>query len=201
MPAKPKTSHTEIVAAALALINEAGADNLSMLAVAQRVGVRGPSLYKHFVDRAALLKAAEIQLFQELGTVLADASAGGESEAAKRMAFAYRAFAKRNPRAYALMFASVLAEREAAAVRQAAALPVLELFLRLFRNDFSAALSAARTMTAFCHGFVSMELADAFRLGGGIDHAFAEGIEAVLAGIAARAHKTGQGLRRENETA
>jgi hypothetical protein len=41
-------------------------------------------------------------------------------------------------------------------------------------------------MTAFCHGFVSMELAGAFRLGGDIDHAFAEGIETVLAGIIAR---------------
>jgi AcrR family transcriptional regulator len=175
------------VAAALALINESGAENLSMLAVAQKVGVRGPSLYKHFADRTALLKAAETQLFQELGAILAQvASAGGESEAAKRMAFAYRAFAKRNPRAYALMFASVLADGEAAAVRRTAAQPVLEFFLRSFRNDFNAALAAARAMTAFCHGFVSMELAGAFRLGGDIDHAFAEGVETVLAGIMAR---------------
>jgi AcrR family transcriptional regulator len=188
MPAKAKTSSQEIVAAALALINEAGADNLSMHAVAQKVGVRGPSLYKHFADRAALLRAAETQLFQELGAILAQAaSVDGESEAAKRCAFAYRAFAKRNPRAYALMFASVLANEEAAAVRQTAAQPVLELFLRMFRNDLNAALAAARAMTAFCHGFVSMELADAFRLGGCIDHAFAEGIETVLAGIMARA--------------
>jgi AcrR family transcriptional regulator len=192
MPAKAKTSDTEIVAAALALINEAGADNLSMLAVAQKVGVRGPSLYKHFADRAALLRAAETQLFQELGTVLKDAaSAGGESDAAKRMAFAYRAFAKRNPRAYALLFASGFEGGQAAAIRQEAAQPVIELLLRVFHNDFNAALSAARAMTALCHGFVSMELAGAFRLGGDIDRAFAEGVEAVLAGIIARSRKPG----------
>jgi hypothetical protein len=136
------------------------------------------------------LKAAETQLFEELGAVLAvAASAGGESEAAKRMAFAYRAFAKRKPRAYALMFASSLGDAEAAAIRQAAAQPILELLLRMFRNDFNAALSAARAITAFTHGFVSMELAGAFRLGGDIDLAFAEGIEAVLAGVEARSRK------------
>jgi AcrR family transcriptional regulator len=188
MPAKPKTSGAEIVAAALTLINEAGADSLSMHAVAQKVGVRGPSLYKHFADRAALLKAAETQLFQELGAILLEAaSAGSVSDAAKRTAYAYRAFAKRNPRAYALLFASVLAESDAAAIRQAAAQPVIALFSGLFRNDSNAALAAARAMTAFCHGFVSMELAGAFRLGGDIGRAFDEGIEVVLAGIIARA--------------
>jgi AcrR family transcriptional regulator len=192
MPAKAKTSSAEIVAAALALINELGAEALSMQAIAQKVGVQGPSLYKHFTDRAALLKAAETQLFQELAAVLWEAaSAGSEGEAAQRMAFAYRAFAKRNPRAYGLMFASVLADGEAVAIRQAAAQPVLELFLRMFRNDFNAALRAARATTAFCHGFVSMELAGAFRLGGDIDDAFAGGIDAVLAGITAQSQKAG----------
>jgi AcrR family transcriptional regulator len=192
MPAKAKTSGAEIVTAALALINESGPDNLSMHAVAQKVGVRGPSLYKHFADRAALMKAAEIQLFQELAAILREAaSAGSEGEAATRMAFAYRAFAKRNPRAYALMFASVLADAEAVAIRQAAAQPVLDLFLRMFRNDFNAALAATRAITAFCHGFVSMELAGAFRLGGSIDDAFAGGIDAVLAGIAVQSRKAG----------
>jgi len=40
---------------------------------------------------------------------------------------------------------------------------------------------------AWAHGFVSMELAGMFRLGGDVDAAYAEGIEAILAGISERA--------------
>jgi AcrR family transcriptional regulator len=189
VPAKPKTSHTDIIRAALELINEAGADELSMLAVAEKVGVRGPSLYKHFEDRAALLRAVETHLFEALGTELTEAAEKGSSSA-KQMAFTYRAFAKRNPQAYALMFVSALPEDEALAANQAAAKPVMEALYGLL-GDADATLSAARALTAFCHGFVSMELAGAFRLGGDIEKAFTEGVETVLAGITVRAKNSG----------
>ena len=45
------------------------------------------------------------------------------------------------------------------------------------------ALAAARVLTPFLHGFVSMELSQAFRLGGGIDEAFETGLEAILSGL------------------
>lgn len=41
-------------------------------------------------------------------------------------------------------------------------------------------LPAARTLTAWCHGFVSMELAGAFELGGDLDESFEFGLARVL---------------------
>ena len=38
-------------------------------------------------------------------------------------------------------------------------------------------------LTAWVHGFVSMELSQAFRLGGGIDAAFETGLDAILSGL------------------
>ncbi|MFG1916818.1 TetR-like C-terminal domain-containing protein [Micromonospora sp. NPDC048898] len=40
----------------------------------------------------------------------------------------------------------------------------------------SRALDAARTLTAWANGFVSMELAGAFKLGGDVDQAYEFGI-------------------------
>ena len=45
------------------------------------------------------------------------------------------------------------------------------------------ALEAARLLTAFAHGFVSMELAGAFRLGGDVDEAYRFAIDSIVAGL------------------
>jgi hypothetical protein len=48
-------------------------------------------------------------------------------------------------------------------------------------------LEAARTMVAWAHGFVTMELAGGFRLRGDLTAAYDVGIETILAGVSARA--------------
>jgi hypothetical protein len=45
------------------------------------------------------------------------------------------------------------------------------------------ALEAARLLTAFVHGFASMELAGAFRLGGDVDAAYRYAIDAIVVGV------------------
>jgi hypothetical protein len=47
------------------------------------------------------------------------------------------------------------------------------------------ALETARLLTAFVHGFASMELAGAFRLGGDVDAAYRFGIDTIIAGVRA----------------
>jgi hypothetical protein len=60
------------------------------------------------------------------------------------------------------------------------------------------ALDAARTLAAWLHGFASMELAGAFRLGGDVDAAFEFGVAAVIDGALDGA---GEGSRRGSPTA
>ena len=95
---------------------------------------------------------------------------------------AYRSFAKAHPNAYALIHDANAERTEAGQQARLAALsPTLPAFTALAGE--SGALNAARTLVPFLHGFVSMELAGAFRLGGGLDEAFENGVATILAGL------------------
>jgi hypothetical protein len=53
--------------------------------------------------------------------------------------------------------------------------------LRVRHDDH--ALEAARTIVAWAHGFVDLELAGGFRLGGDLDRAYAFGVDTIVAGV------------------
>jgi AcrR family transcriptional regulator len=187
-PTPARTSRDAIVLAARSLLEEEGLDAVTMANVADRVGVRPPSLYKHVRDRGALIAAVADDAARELGLVMNEAveSVPGEGANARllRAALAFRALAGRSPRSVSLVFAglggSLQPSVEAAAI---AARPLLEVSAELAGQN--RALIAARALTAFAYGFCAMEHAGAFRFGGDIDEAFRAGIEALIGGLAA----------------
>jgi AcrR family transcriptional regulator len=187
MPAPARTSNDAILAAGRAVLEAGGLDALTMQAVAERVGVRAPSLYKRLANRSALIAAIAADAFADLGSEIAAVSAGDDPAVdLRRIADAYRAFARRSPQAYALLFANLAPEaRPPASDNARSAGPVIDLTRRWVGETH--ALEAARSVTAFAHGFVSMELAGAFRLGGDVDAAWRYGIDTMIRGLEARA--------------
>ena len=186
MCAEPaKTSDADIVAAARAVIAARGLDALSLQQVAAAVGIKTPSLYKRFDDRAALLAAVQDDVLRELARVLSDAAASGSTpqQGLLAMGQSYRAFACTHARLYPLLFGSGGAPSPAA---RAAIAPVMAALVALL--GAASALPAARTLTAFLHGFVTMELSGNFQMGGSIDEAFAFGLDAVMRGVGSSAH-------------
>jgi AcrR family transcriptional regulator len=180
MPAPAKVTDAEVVAAARRLVERDGPAALSMQAVADEVGVRAPSLYKRFADRAALLSAVQQEVFAELGHKLeVTAARPGPQQALAAIAAAYRAFARARPHLYTLMFSPEVGHDAAGdAARRQAAQPVISRLTDLVGRE--RALPTARVLTAFVHGFVSMELQGAFRLGGDVDDAFDLGLRLLL---------------------
>ena len=78
-----------------------------MSRVADRVGVRGPSLYKHVTDRAALIRAVGEAVTADLARQLSIAVSTGDARAdLTATAHAYRAFVHANPNGYGLLFAN-----------------------------------------------------------------------------------------------
>ena len=78
--------------------------------------------------------------------------------------------------------------RPPAELNTSAAAPLLEVTGRLVGAD--RALEAARLVTAFAHGFVSMEITGAFRLGGDVEEAYRYGVGVLVEALADRAGRT-----------
>jgi AcrR family transcriptional regulator len=187
-PAPSRTSRDAIIAAGRTLLERDGLEGVSMARIAELVGVRGPSLYKHVPSRAALIRAMSEDVAAELEHVLTEAmTTGSVADDLRAAADAYRRYVRANPAAYGLLSASLGPEaRPDPDAVAAVGLPIVSAMSRLGGGE--RALEAARTMVSWAHGFVSMEQAGAFRLGGDVDAAYAYGIEIILAGVSAREH-------------
>ncbi|HEV8489749.1 MAG TPA: WHG domain-containing protein [Candidatus Limnocylindrales bacterium] len=183
-PARARTTNDAVFAAGRELLEAGGLDALTMQAVAARVGIRAPSLYKRVANRSALIAAIAEHAIDEQGREIAAVVRGDDPvEDLRRMARAYRAFAHRAPQAYQLTFRSLAPDaRPPVEASARAAAPLLAVTGRLVGPE--RALEAARLVTAFVHGFVSMELAGAFRLGGDVDAAYRFGVDAIVRGLA-----------------
>jgi AcrR family transcriptional regulator len=66
----------DVVAAAASLADETGFDHVTMGLVAERLGVRPPSLYKHVADLADLQHRIAALAMTELGDAVRDATQG-----------------------------------------------------------------------------------------------------------------------------
>jgi len=165
------------------LVERSGAESLSMQAVAEEVGVRAPSLYKRFSDRAELLAAVELDVLASLRRALERAAKTSKPAAdLDEMGRAYRRFAKSHPRLYEMLFSrSAPRGADADRARAEAAKPMIDRVAQLVGEK--RALASARVVTAFVHGFVSMENAGAFRLGEGVDEAYELGLSMLLASL------------------
>ena len=187
MPAPERTSLDAILRAGLDLLETHGAAGLTMQAVAARVGVRAPSLYKRVRGRDDLLRRIVEATAVDLGARLDAADRRRADPRADLVAVSreLRAFAHSRPAAYRLLFdPGSDAGRADPAVLADASAPVLRIAGALAGPD--NALEAARTVTAWAHGFVTMELAGAFRLGGDVDRAFDFGLERLADALTGR---------------
>jgi AcrR family transcriptional regulator len=176
MPTPGRTSITDIVAAAREILEAHGHAGLTMQAVADQVGVRAPSLYKRVRNRDDLVRLVAEATIQDLGERLhaIPVSADARTDLAE-LARAFRGFAHARPTAYRLIFGwgPVTVPTDPDLLARAAA-PVLRIAADLAGPE--NALEAARTLTAWANGFISMELAGAFNLGGDIESAFDYGV-------------------------
>jgi len=146
---------TEIVSAARRILEAEGREALTMRRLASCVGMKAPSLYKHFPTKRALEAALIEQALLEVGEILHTAlAARGRSSAAHRLVAAYRAVALANPELYRLATSGALPRQD------------LPRGLEEWAGEpFYLATGdpwQAQALFAFAHGMVILELDDRF---------------------------------------
>ncbi len=154
-----------------------------MRAVADAVGVRPPSLYKRVADRSALLTAVADLSRQSWATRPRHplTSRTHDARCARwPTGIAPSPMGRRVHTSCCSALAGIQPSPSANAQAAAGVLQVCEVLV-----GPGQALDAARSLVAYVHGFLSMEIGGAFRLGGDVDAAFAYGIDTYLAGLVA----------------
>ena len=170
----------QIVQVARQLLEEEGAQALTMRRLADRLGIRAPSLYKHLPDKAALEAAIIATGLEDIAAAVEaalDAAPDTGTEPLAALTGAYRAFALAHPDLYRLMTDQPLPrDRLPPGVEARAAAPLLRA-----ADD----QDLARAVWAFAHGMVQLELARRFPPGAVLDTAWQEGITAFQARLPA----------------
>lgn len=177
-------NEARIVAEAERIADQVGLARLTLAAVAESLGVRQPSLYKHVDGMDGLRRAISIRAKDELAETIARAAVGrARAEAIEAMSHAYRQWALDHPGRYAAgqrAAAKGDAEDEAASHEVVQVVGDVLVGYELHDDD---AIDAIRALRATLHGFVTLEADGGFGLPVDIDHSFDQVVRAFAAAL------------------
>ncbi|MEA2842404.1 MAG: hypothetical protein QOJ69_75 [Actinomycetota bacterium] len=169
-----------VVAEAARVADEVGFDRLTLAAVAERLGVRLPSLYNHIAGVDELRRRLAVFAVIGLGDAITKAAVGrAGTDALLAVADAYRLWAHTHPGLYQ---ASLRAPEPSDADHMAAsdaALAVVKAVLAGYGLKDDDVIDATRALRSALHGFVSLEAAGGFGLPRDVDRSFSRLVTAV----------------------
>ncbi|MCM0675444.1 WHG domain-containing protein [Micromonospora phytophila] len=162
-----------VVREAARLADEVGFGQLTLAALAARLGVALPSLYKHVKGADALAQKLSALATAEIAEEMSAAAVGrAGADALRAVANAYRAYARRHPGRYpAAQRAPDPADPEHLAAGERA-VAVVYAILRGYGVTGEPAVDAVRAFRSAVHGFVSLEAAGGFGLPRDVDRSF-----------------------------
>lgn len=148
-----------LVRAAVELLEEGGASELSLRAAARRAGVSTAAPYRHFADRNALLSAVAAVGYRELATDLVSAHPAPSKPAdLAAIAVAYVQFALRRPGLFRVMFTE---QCDPTSTERVAAVTVVQEYLNtIVRQVFPSSdkEATAIAMWGLVHGLAFLHL-------------------------------------------
>ncbi|WP_346355953.1 TetR/AcrR family transcriptional regulator [Azotosporobacter soli] len=153
----------EIIMAAAEIADQEGLSKLTLKLVAQRLGVKTPSLYNHMEGLPELKRAMAVWGTQLLKETISEAAIGkAKAEAVLAIAVAYRSFAHQRPGLYRAIIAAP--DRECVEQKEAIAslMAVIKRVLKAYALPEDKHIHAVRGLRSMMHGFVTLEMAGWF---------------------------------------
>jgi AcrR family transcriptional regulator len=180
-----------VVAAAAELADADGLHELTLARLAERLGVRSPSLYAHVGGLADLRTRLAARGARELTAALQGAAAGrARSDALHAIADAYRAYAHAHPGTYAATQRAPGTEPDGAngeyAIAAADLVGVLVAVLRGYELHDDDAIHGVRMVRAALHGFVSLEREGGFAMPIDLNESYRRLVETLDHGLGSR---------------
>lgn len=159
-PRTAKLSRDAIVNAALTFLDREGWDALTINALANQLGTKGPSLYNHVQSLDDLRRTVRMRVVGDIIEMLNTVGQGRPpDDAVMVMASAYRSYAHHHPGRYSAFTRMPLGgdDPEFTQATHDAAAPVISV-LASYGLDEEAGFYAALEFWSAMHGFVLLEM-------------------------------------------
>jgi AcrR family transcriptional regulator len=170
----------EVLQAARELLEERGHDGLRMRLLADKLGIKAPTLYAHFRNKAAVEnKLIAIGLVEQADAAAAALAGTPPEDAVEKMWAAYRGWALRNPALHLLIASRSLDRGDPAVI--AAERPGADMVLRSARGDATAAIA----FWAFAYGLIALELNERVPPGYDLDGVWSTGLRGLVSTLPA----------------
>lgn len=155
-----RLSRDSIVNAALTFLDREGWDALTINALANQLGTKGPSLYNHVQSLDDMRRTVRMRVVGDIIDMLNTVGQGRtRDDAVVAMASAYRSYAHHHPGRYSAFTRMPLGgdDPEFTEATRAAAAPVIDV-LASYGLDGENAFYAALEFWSAMHGFVLLEM-------------------------------------------
>lgn len=173
-----------VVEAAASLIDEEGIAQLSLGHLAERLGVRTPSLYNHITSLLGLKRDLTLYCSRDLLDHITRVTIGkARDEAIFAFVDAYRAYAVANPGRYALTIRAPDAEDQEMQVVAQRYLEVIQAILAPYKLSEEDSIHAIRSLRSIVHGFTTIEAAGGFEMPVDLDASLHWMINLFIAGL------------------
>ncbi|SKA96148.1 transcriptional regulator, TetR family [Agreia bicolorata] len=162
-----------VVETAAIMADEVGLNSLTLAALAERLGVKQPSLYKHLDSLAGLHRSVSLLAKRELGEAISRAAVGRSgADAIFAMSHAYRNWAIQHPGRYVVSQTPPAPGDAEDEITTMSAIRVITDVLTAYNLEGDDSVDAIRAFRSLLHGFVSLETTGGFALKVDIERSF-----------------------------
>jgi AcrR family transcriptional regulator len=176
-----------VLDAASTLADAEGLEAVTLARLAERLGVKPPSLYKHVASADGIRRGLAVRGLREANRRLQEATVGkARDEALLALARAYWKFARDHPGLHAASLRAPLPQEKDVVAAGEAMIGTVLAVLAGYGVKGDDALHATRGLRAIIHGFVSLDAAGGFKLALDLDESFARLLSAFAGDLARR---------------